>query len=81
MCPRLLTSSLGPVKSGVAKKGDGVKADGILGSSSCVRNVSGLGGLEKRTVFCCVVGEGIFFFRAPDRLKVGVVDDVDELLI
>ena len=85
MCPRLLTSSLGPVKSGVAKKGDGVKADGIRGSSSCVRKVNGLGGLENRTVFwallSCGVGRGVFFLRAPDRLKEGVVDGINELLV
>ena len=81
MCPRLFTISFGFVKSGVAKKGDGVKADGILGSSSCIRNVRGLGGLEKRTLFWGVVWEGVFLFRAPDRLKIGVVDDVNELLV
>ena len=46
-----------------------------------ILNVSGLGGLANRTLFCGVIGAGVFFFRAPDRLKIRVVDDVDELLI
>ena len=82
MWPRLFTMSFGFWNSGVAKKGDGIKADGILGSSSCVLNVSGLGGLAKRTLFGVrLVGAGIFLFRAPDRLKIGVGEGVDELLI
>ena len=77
----LFTISFGFWNLGVAKKGDGVKADGILGSSSCIRNVRGLGGLAKRTLFCGVIGAGVFLFRASDRLKIGVVDDVNELLV
>ena len=74
--PRLFTSSFGFWKSGVAKNGDGVSADGILGSSSCRRKVSGLGGLAKRTLLeGTLLGlgvAGVFFFRALDRLKIGI---------
>ena len=61
----------------MAKNGDGVSADGILGSSSWRRNVSGLGGLAKRTLREATAGKlpgvciaGVFFFRSLDRLKV-----------
>ena len=47
-----------------------------------ILNVSGLGGLANRTLFDAgLIWAGVFFFRAPDRLKVGVGEDVDELLI
>ena len=63
----------------MAKDGDGVSADGNLGSSSWRRSISGLGGLAKRTLREGMAGAlpgvciaGVFFFRALDRLKVGV---------
>ena len=82
MWPRLFTSSFGFWKSGVAKNGDGVSADGILGSSSWMRKVKGLGGLVKRTLLEVGLGiAGVFLFRALDRLKVGVGEAGEELLI
>ena len=82
MWPGLLTSSFGFWNSGVAKKGDGVSAEGIRGSSSFILNVSGLGGLANRTLFDPgLVWAGVFLFRAPDRLKIGVGEGVDEFLV
>ena len=88
MCPREFTNSFGFWNSGVAKKGDGVRTDGILGSSSCRRNVvpavSGFGESAKMTlrvgVLCCT-GSGVFLFRALERLKVGVWKGREELVI
>ena len=84
MCPREFTSSLGFWNSGVAKNGDRVRTDGILGSSSHRRNVSGVGESAKRTlrvgVLCCT-GSGVFLFRALDRIKVGVWKGREELVI
>ena len=82
MCPRLLTSILGFWNSGVAKNGDGIRADGILGSSSLILNVSGLGGLANRTLPDAGLGfAGVFLFRALDRPEVGVGEGGEELLI
>ena len=82
MWPRLLTRSFGFWNSGVAKNGDGVRADGIRGSSSLILNVSGLGGLANRTLLDVgLVWAGVFLFRALDRLEVDVGDGVDELLV
>ena len=83
MCPRLLTSSFGFWNSGVAKKGEGVRTDGIRGSSSLILNISGLGGLANRTLRDAgLVGvAGVFLFRALDRLEVGVGEGVEELLV
>ena len=80
MCPREFTRSFGFWNSGVAKNGDGVRADGILGSSSWSRNDSGFGGSANRTLLGTAMA-GIFFFRALDRLKVGVGKRGDELLV
>ena len=59
--------------------------DGILGSSSCRRKVSGLGGLAKRTLLeGALLGlgvPGIFLFRALDRLKIGVGEAGEKFLI
>ena len=84
MWPRELTSSFGFWNSGVAKNGDGVRADGILGSSSCRRKEIGFDVSAKRTLRVGVFGLGmasIFFFSALDRLKVGVGERVDKLLV
>ena len=88
MCPREFTSSFGFWNSGVAKNGDGVRADGILGSLSCRRKDSGLGGLANRTLRAGVAGTllgavtaGVFFFRALDRLKVVVGETCDKFLV
>ena len=79
LCPKEFTSSFGFWNSGVAKNGDGVRADGILGSSSSRRKDSGLGGSANRTLRAGVLGTllgaamvGVFLFRALDRLKVVV---------
>ena len=80
--PRLFTRSLGFWNSGVAKNGDGVRTDGIRGSSSLIRNVSGLGGLANSTLLDVgLFGAGVFLFRAPDRLEVDIGEGVNELLI
>ena len=82
MWPRLFTRRFGFWKSGVAKNGDGVSADGILGSSSWMWKVRGLGGLAKRTLLeCALLGVGVFLFRALDRLKIGVGEAGEEFLI
>ena len=82
MCPRLFTSSFGFWNSGVAKNGEGVRTDGIRGSSSLILNVSWLGGLANRTLRDAgLVGAGVFLFRALDRLEVGIGEGVDELLV
>ena len=84
MCPSELTSSLGFWNSGVAKNGDGVRADGILDSSSWRRKVSGLGASANGTLRAGVLGlgsAGVFLFSALDRLKVGVWERGDKLLI
>ena len=70
--------------SGVAKNGDGVRTDGILGSSLRRQNVSGVGESAKRTLRVRVLwgaGSGVFLFRALDRLKVCVGKGRDELVI
>ena len=84
MWPREFTSSFGFWNSGVAKNGEGVRTDGILGSSSCRRNVSGVGASANRTLQVGVLKLGcigVFFFMALDRLKVGVGKCCDELFI
>ena len=88
MCPREFTNSFGFWNSGVAKKGDCVRTDGILGSSSCRRNVvpavNALGKSAKimlRVSVLCCTGSGVFLFRALDRLKVGVWKGREELVI
>ena len=61
--------------SGVAKNGDGARADVILGSSPWRQKVSGLGASANRTLRAGMLGfgsAGVFFFSALDRLKVGV---------
>ena len=64
------------------ENGDGVRTDGIRGSSSLILNVSGLGGLANRTLRDAGLGfAGVFLFRALDRLKVGVGEGGEELLI
>ena len=76
MCPREFTRSFGFWNSGVAKNGDGVRADGILGSSSWRR--------KYRTLRAGVLGTamaGVFLFRALDRLKVVVGKRGDKLLV
>ena len=81
-------SSFGFWNSGVAKNGDGVRADGILGSSSCRRKDSGLVGLANSMLRAGVAGTllgvgtaGVFFFRALDRLKVVVGETCDKFLV
>ena len=84
MCPSKLTSSLGFWNSGVAKNGDGVRADGVLGSSSWRRKVSGLGASANRKLRVGVLGlcsAGVFFFSALDRLKVGAWECGDKLFV
>ena len=84
MCPRELTSSFGFWNSGVAKNGDGVRADGILGSSSWRRKDSGLSASANRTLWVGVLGTAmavVFLFRALDRLEVVVGERGDKLLI
>ena len=80
MCPRLLTSSFGFWNSGVAKNGEGVRTDGIRGSSSLILNVSGLANRTLRDAGLVGVA-GVFLFRALDRLEVGVGEGVEELLV
>ena len=59
-----------------------MRADGILGSSSWIRKVNGLGGLAKRTLLEAGLGiAGVFLFRALDRLEVGVGEGGEELLV
>ena len=84
MWPSELTSSFGFWNSGVAKNGDGVRADGIFGSSSCRRKEIGLDVSAKKTLRAGLLGlgmVGIFFFSALDRLKVGVGERFDKLLV
>ena len=84
MCPREFTRSFGFWNSGVAKNGDGVRADGILGSSSWRRKDSRLVGSANRTLRAGVLGTamaGVFFFRALDRLKVVVGERGHKLLV
>ena len=68
----------------MAKNGDGVRADGIFGSSSCRRKEIGLDVSAKKTLRAGLLGlgmVGIFFFSALDRLKVGVGERFDKLLV
>ena len=62
-----------------------MSADGILGSSSWMRKVRGLGGLAKRTLLeGALLGlgvAGVFLFRALDRLKIGVGEAGEKFLI
>ena len=84
MWPRELTNSFGFWNSGVAKNGDSVRTDGILGSLSCRRNVSEVGASANRTLRVGVLWlacGGLFLFRALDRLKVGVWKGREELVI
>ena len=73
LCPRELMRSFGFWNSGGAKNGDGVKAEGILGSSSWRQKDSGHGASANRTLWAGVLWTamaGVFLFRALDRLKV-----------
>ena len=84
MCPREFTRSFGFWNSGVAKNGDGVRADGILGSSPWRWKDSGRGVSANRTLRAGVLGTamaGVFLFRALDRLKVIVGERGDKLLV
>ena len=68
----------------MAKNGDGVRADGILGSSSWRRKENGLGASANSTLregVLWTVSAGVFFFRALDRLKVGVGERGNKLLV
>ena len=81
-------SSLGFWNPGVLNNGKGVRSEGVLVESPVKRRgapvTNRLGAPAKITLLgCdrCNSGSGVFFFRALDRLKVGVWMGGDELLV
>ena len=68
----------------MAKNGEGIWTDGILGSLSCRRKVNGLGASANRKLRVGVLGLdciGVFLFSTLDRLKIGVREYCNKLLI